>query len=228
MLSTLLMVSQLIAGGGSYGGYGGFIATGQFPAIAELNDLLDAHGIGKVESPIFSTGGGGYALIGNIFLGGSGFGGNATAKGDSVTVDASFGGGFFEFGYQRSLLRNLLGYLFLGIGGYGMELQIKPNLSNASFDDILDNPRRMTFVSKGGFAFETALALHYWIPMGKRPSFISLMLKGGAILLPAPGDWKLRDGASITSGPEVGKAHPFVSLGIFFGGRVPAWMAKRG
>lgn len=228
MLHVLIAISLLAAGGGSFGGFGGFIGGGQFPAIDEVNSVLSDHGIPEISSPVFSTGGGGYALIGNIFIGGSGYGGKATSKTSNLTVETSIGGGAFEFGYQRLLLRSLLGYVFLGIGGYGITMELRPKLADASFGEVIDSPQRMSIISIAGFAFETALALHYWIPMGKKPSFLSLMLKGGAQLLPSPGDWKLRDGAEVTTGPSIGKAHPFISVGVFFGGRVPASMVKKG
>jgi hypothetical protein len=220
-MTYLLALQLLLSYGGTYGGFGGFFFGGNTPAIEDLNSTLKNNGLPELETPFLTTGGGGYALIGKIFLGGSGFGGRGVAEGDSLKIVASTGGGFFEFGLQHLLHRSLIGYLMLGIGGYGIELELRPYLEDVEFEDLLKDPKRTSTLSMGGFALETALGLHYWFPMGKKGSFLSLFLKGGLIFTPSLGDWKLKDGAEVLKGPDVGSIHPVFQIGVCFGGKAP-------
>jgi hypothetical protein len=110
------------------------------------------------------SGGGGYRLIdGRFLIGGSGFGysvSDATARGKATL---SMGGGFVNIGYLLFAKRNLMGFPYIGFGGYGTTLRLKNDTDDDFFniDNKTINPGQHESLRSGGMGLEVGYSLTF-------------------------------------------------------------------
>jgi membrane-associated protease RseP (regulator of RpoE activity) len=177
-----------------------------------LNAMFARHGLDTLKNRQFVFGGGGWGQVGRVRLGGYGLGGGLTVDNDTVSVDVSYGVGFFEVGYALINAKHFMLTPLLGIGGCGLDMKISKLHPITNIDSLLSDPGGKIQVSKGGFAMYPGLAID--IPI----SFVGLSLKGGYIWSPMMSAWTQEGSAIKTNDPEVNLSGPFASLGIMFGG----------
>jgi len=195
---------------GGFGWFGPYVAAVNFDG---LNAAFANAGItGKLESMHWMLGGGGYALVDGVVIGGSGWGGTQTVASDSLRARVEIGGGAFELGYSVLSMKHLRVAPVLGIGGggYTIELQ-KLTPAVGSFGDLLKNPGRTATVSYSSFQLSPQLMITMPI------SFVGVQLKGGYIYSPMTPEWELKDEGNLNLGPSVAKGTPYASLDVVFG-----------
>ncbi|MCX7757726.1 MAG: PDZ domain-containing protein [candidate division WOR-3 bacterium] len=196
-------------GGAGYFGPGlGFIN------YRELNNLFALNFIPNLKRNHFMFGGGGYAQINRIRIGGYGVGGVQSVNNDQLNIEAGLGIGVFELGYSVVYTKGLLLTPYLGIGGGGISLKITP-LGNrpARLDDILGLNANfgVSKVSKGGLILLPGISLD--IPL----IFTGLSFKAGYLYSPLSGSWEHEDYGQI-AGPDFNLQGIYTSLNVLFGG----------
>ena len=202
------------------GGRGYFMCGGSIVDIDALNSRLEGKGYSKFSDSFFSLGGGGYAVINRVIIGGEGHGliGRDETSGNYKT-SLSAGYGFFDLGYIVYSTGYLNVYPLLGLGGGGINFKIVEREA-PSFDEVLDDPKRSIELSTGGFLLNVALGTDYLLKLGEdeegEGGFV-FGLRVGYTLAPVKGDWDM-DGTEISGGPEVGITGPYIRLMIGGGG----------
>ena len=202
----------------SGGGFGGFTVSGSSINVSDLNSAFQNSKYPELSRNLFMLGGGGFALVNHLLIGGEGFGGSSTVESESVKTSYSVGGGFFNLGYVLPVLKAVNIYPIVGVGGVGHSLSFRPRLFDVTFSDLLRNPSRVSSISAGSFALNFSLAIHIVEPFKGAP-FVGFFLRGGYIYSLNKADWKLEDGGEILGGPEANLSFPFATFGIIFGGR---------
>lgn len=205
-------------------GRGAFLLGLGFFDLSKLNDRLVASGYEAVDDALTVIGGEGHAVFANGFVaGGMGAGILGPTSEGPREAHMDFGGGFgmldlgFALVHTRSILFTVLG----SVGGYGWTMSIdQPGA--ARFDDVLDNPRRSTSLTRGGMLAGLTLAIEGRIPVGPaergRQGFFSLGLRAGGLYGPPLGTWSLADGSDATAGPDTRMAGVYSLLTLGFGG----------
>jgi len=216
-LLTLVLVAGTAFGRSKpqSGGIGWFGPTLAFVDPKPLNDALSARftPTKSLGSSLWGFGGGGYALIERVVIGGSGWGGDQYFESESLNAKVTLGGGEFDMGYAVVSIPHLIIAPMLGIGGtsYDVELSRRGELP-LSFDDLLQMQGLTSKVSTTSFSLNPHLVLT--IPI----SFVGLQLRGGYLYTPAFGQWEMADGGRELAGPVMGKGTPYASLNVVFGG----------
>ncbi len=201
------------------GGRGFFIIGGSWINLNDLNSKLESKGYSKLSENLISLGSGGYGRIGRFIIGGEG---HALAGKDVISGDyktsIGIGYGFFDIGYLIYTNGGLNIYPMLGIGGGGLGLKIFEN-KTATFDDVLNNPKRSSELSISGFLFNVAVGIDYLLKLGedeRGKGGLVFGIRGGYVFALSKGDWKL-DELGATGVPQIGITGPFIQL-IFGGG----------
>ncbi len=218
MLKAVAVITILSTGLIAAEGYGGFSVSMMMPTVDSINAVFKAHNLPELSGQQFTLGGCGWGGD-KIVLGGSGFGGMEVVENDSMQVQASYGGGFFEAGYVLPIASFLRVRPILGLGGTGYDLKLRPKLGDVSFDSLLAHPGRTSSISGAGFSVMGALGIT--IPI----QFIALDFKGGYIFSPSKVNWELDDGSNLLMGPYFKADGVFVTVSILFGGNEK--MAKK-
>ena len=152
------MLTMITAAAGGFGywmvGYG----YGELGDVASY--LKDANYPVPGNGGILS-GGEGYALLGNLVIGGGGFGISLqSATSPQYNSSASIGAGYFSFGYTLFNSTNLLVFPSLGIGGGGITVRIR-EAKGGSFSDLLQNPPVNLTLESDGFLLKGGLTFAY-------------------------------------------------------------------
>lgn len=194
-------------------GYGGFVLTYTMPDLSALNNALQAHDtlFPTIDNQMFTFGGGGWGGAG-VMVGGWGFGGSRRIDGDSVSIDLSYSGGFFEPGYFINIWRGFGIWPAIGIGGTNLSMNLRPVLGDVTFDSLLINPARSSRVNYGTFTVAPNISI--LIPI----EFVALQLKGGYMWSPFQGEWSLEDGSNLRLAPEINPSGIYAQASILFGG----------
>ena len=200
-----------------------FLGLGLFD-FADLNHHLRAHGYEPVNSPVTLIGGEGHAVLPSGFVIGARGGALLTPDGTGPDgLRRSFGGGFgmADIGYAFVRREALLVTLTAGIGGYGLELGLGDGQS-ASFDEVLQNPRRSASLSRGGVLVGLTAGVDGRISVGPSKDgsqgFFTLGARMGALYGPALGSWSISEGGDAIGGPGPGLVGGFAALALGFGG----------
>ncbi len=126
------------------GGKGYFMLGGNIIDIQNLNSRLETKGYPKFSDKFISLGGGGHSIIGKVIIGGEGHGLiKKEASNENYKSSLGVGYGFFDLGYIVFSTENLSLYPLLGLGGGGMSLKIMEKETHPSFDDVLNNPKKV-------------------------------------------------------------------------------------
>ena len=198
------------------GGLGGF-SFGRFSYdTKDINERFAANGVNEIEDMVYIWGGGGYGIIRNVVIGGSGAGGGIKTESDSVSIKINMGYGLFEAGYLFPLGSKIAIFPLFGIGGGGTTIYLRPDLGDVDFDDILtpDGAGRTTSISSGGFIGSLGLGAIF-----RFGEFIVIYAKG-SYLRQFGGDWQLEDGSMLKNEPDFRINGPSFSIGLAFGGLV--------
>jgi hypothetical protein len=214
ILVVLALAATAVAAPPFNGGFGCFGPTVGIVDFSGLDDALATGGITqKLGSMQWGFGGGGFAIIDRVVIGGSGWGSSQTVGSDSLRATVEISGGEFDLGYQLFSLKRLLVAPILGIGGSGYTIELQ-KLSDAplTFGQLLENPGRTSKVSFSGLTLSPQLMIT--VPI----SFVGLQLRGGYCYTPMNPQWGLEGGSKLAKGPAISKGMPFVALNVVFGG----------
>jgi hypothetical protein len=194
-------------------------------AFSSLSDRLAAHGYERLPNLLPVIGGEGHAVFPSGFvIGGHGAGLLAPDRDGPDDLALHFGGGFgmADFGFAPVHTQSLLFTMTGGIGGYGWSLGIGSK-ERASFDDVLEDPRRSASLSRGGVLVGATLGIDGRVALGGaergHQGFFTFGLRIGGLYGPAIGHFSLADGEEVSDGPNVGLTGAYAVLALGFGGR---------
>jgi hypothetical protein len=203
------------------GGMGGFTAGASFWDNSAISSRLEAQNYDPLASYGLVMGGGGYALMGHLLMGGSGFDASySRSESDSSVAELSIGGGFFEIGWLFAPSDWFWIYPTMGIGGMGYTLHLVPVQGQQDFDSLLVDPRYSATLGGGGFSATGAISTQFNIPMATGQgggAIIGIALKGQMIYSPMMGDWQV-EGRDVLGAPEPTALVPVVTGSLMFGG----------
>lgn len=195
----------------SGGGFGGPMFGYYMNEMDDLNATISSITGKSLVDMDFQMGGGGYAVMDGLIIGGYGYGGEQVLATDSLSLKYSIGGGAFEFGRLWDVRIMHIGVIGkIGSSEEVIRLEPKP-LINVSLDSLLTNPGRTSVMKRGGF--ETGLSLMGIFPI---KNWISIALKGG-VSYGFSMDWKLEDGGDILNSPQDRPLRYDISVGVMFG-----------
>ena len=209
MLKMLLSIIMINSTGGGFGGFGLWVGNVN---VDELNSHFKKYGIVELNSMHYGTGGQGYGVINNVFLGAGGFSMRQSVSSGEVKVDVSYGGGWFEVGYGLIMKKRIFVFPMVGIGGGGYEFKLYPESKDEPFDSILANPRRFASVNVDCYFVYPSFNMAVWLN-----EFVGLMIKVGyAVSLSE--DWKMEEGKNVLLPPDFKPSAPLGSVSVIFGG----------
>ena len=214
LLLVVLLATTAVAAPAVNGGFGCFGPTVGIVDFSGLDSTFSEGGIPqKLGSMQWGFGGGGFALINRVVIGGSGWGSSQTVGSDSLRATVGIAGGEFDLGYQIFSVKHLLIAPVLGIGGGGYTIELQ-KLSDApgTFENLLKNPGRTSKVSFSGLTLSPQLMVT--VPI----SFVGVQLRGGYCYTPSEPAWGIEGGDKLSSGPTISKGMPFATLNVVFGG----------
>jgi len=214
ILVVLALAATAVAAPPFNGGFGCFGPTVGIVDFSGLDSTFSKGGITqKLGSMQWGFGGGGYAIIDRVVIGGSGWGSSQTVGSSDLRATVEIAGGEFDLGYQLFSLKRLLIAPMLGIGGSGYTIELQ-KLSGMppTFDSLLQNPGYTSKVSFSGLTLSPQLVIT--VPI----SFVGLQLRGGYCYTPMNPQWGLEGGSKLAKGPAISKGMPFVALNVVFGG----------
>lgn len=206
----------------NYGGVGYFMVGYSGLQMDELNQSFKSAGIPELATGAISIGGGGHYIYKNFIIGGEGHGlAGASAENSEYKTSHSAGYGFFNLGYVVLQGKAINLYPLLGIGGGGMTVSVtdKSKLTN-SFDDVLHDPARESYLNTGGFLMNFSLSSDYFFAGSKSDKYSSgffIGLKVGYILNLTGNDWYF-SGNKLDNSPKAGISGPYIRIVIGGGG----------
>ncbi|MEO0275643.1 MAG: hypothetical protein ABIM60_02515 [candidate division WOR-3 bacterium] len=203
----ILMIKITISGG-----TGGFGLWGLISNARNLNEAFEKHGIKRIKNVFYGWGGAGWGIIDNLFIGGGGFEASGSTGREDLSVEFSYGGGFFDLGY--SILNTNLFLIFpsLGIGGYDFDIKFIPKSSDIPFDSLIENPGRISEVNISGILCNSSINVFIFLK-----KFTGLILRFGYFYLPSS-SWKLDGGYRILSHPDFTPSGFYFTINFVFGG----------
>jgi len=186
--------------------------------LGDLNSTLENNGYPAMSENFFSVGGGGHGIINNRWIiGGEGhtlLGEEATHENYKQSITGGYG--FFDLGYILFSIKDLRVYPLLGLGGGGMNLKIREDITSISMDNILDNPGRGAELTTAGFLFNLGGGIDYLFTFGKDEitrGGMFLGIRAGYTISAFKGKWMM-DGIEITGAPETGIKGPYIRIMI--------------
>lgn len=204
----------------TYSGGAGYFAIGYGNFLtSELQNFLP-EGSPELSNHHMLTGGGGYAMINDFIIGGSGY----SITGESVSTDSyeantSGGTGFFNVGYRVASSEDLNFYPLFGIGGGGLGMEIKET-NNLTTKEIVEDPGRAIQIDQSGWLVDFSVNLE-WYPIsgGDDDGHGGLLtgLKVGYIYQPFENDWEY-EGGNINNTPDFNLSGFYAQLTIGGGG----------
>uniref|UniRef100_A0A7C4YHA1 Outer membrane protein beta-barrel domain-containing protein n=1 Tax=candidate division WOR-3 bacterium TaxID=2052148 RepID=A0A7C4YHA1_UNCW3 len=222
----LFLLFAFASFGMTSGGGGGYFIGFDGIDFGNLNNFLSGQGFGKLEKYIFSEGGGGYAKIGNIMIGGSGFGFSDDISSNNYLCKVSFSYGGFEAGYSFLSIRDFNLFALFGVGSGNLTLRIDERFSPPVFDSVFLSPGRTSIIYSTYTVLKGEIGLDYLLAFGKSGKSGGGLLFGiraGYIYSPTKPDWKFEEiNTDVIGGPEVMIKGPYIHFlvigGAGFGG----------
>jgi hypothetical protein len=198
-------------------GGGGFFSVGVSTLdLGGVNDRLAAAGYPSLVPRAVSIGGGGYARLGRVLVGGEGHGLVGPAEtGRGRDVQAAGGYGLLTVGYLLRPSSRARVYPFAGVGLGGLSLNLGPAGDAPAFDDVLDNPGRSADLTQGAFLVALGAGGAYTVAGGAYGG-LRVGLRGGYRFAPAASAWQLGD--VDTTGDPAGAALSGFFLHLTLGG----------
>lgn len=196
--------------------------------LGDLNATLVAAGLPKLDDQYLTIGGAGFGEIGRFLIGGEGaglIGQHRTTSNGSYDVSLDGGFGMFRIGYNVVAHRGFDLYPTLGIGGAGMQLEIRGR-SAPTFGEVIADPARSSRMSSGGFLLGVGIDGNFRIAFGEKPTGerggMVVGLSTGYMFQPYSSDWTLDGLNSVAGGPTVKVEGFYLRLSIGGWGRKPA------
>lgn len=187
---------------------GGYFQAGYMDlGLEELNASLDDSGYPSLDSGFITLGGAGYGSRGRFLIGGEGHGileNSETTPDGAYEISAGGGYGLFRVGYLAYSEQNFDVFPLFGIGGGGLNLDIK-NRSAPLFDDVLDDPARSSSLSTGGFLLDLSVGATYRLELADEDGERGGMLFGvqvGYTFQPGETSWDLDGLNDVAGGPD--------------------------
>ena len=206
---------------GRHGGKGYFMIGWSSLDLAPLNEVLVPNGYPTFSEDFMSLGGGGHAVLGRLVLGGQGHGylaqgHDAVLPAGNYRTSVAGGAGFFDVGLVLWSRGSTTFTPMVGLGGGGIELDIR-ELSSPSFSEVLAQPGRRSKLNTGGFLLDLGASLDRILDGGRGYGYGGPLIgvRAGWVLAPFPGHWQLH-GQDVAGGPELGFTGPYVRF--MFGG----------
>ncbi len=202
------------------GGFGFFSFGPGILNLGDLNSELKSNNYPEFSENLFGMGGGGFAIVNKVVIGGEGYA--LTAKdvsNNNYKLSLSANYGFFDLGYVIFKKGNLFVYPMVGFGGGGIELKIrKPG--EPTFNDIMQDPKWGSTISTGGFLLNFSIGSHFLFAFGKDEKGtggIAIGFRAGYVYTPFEGDWVM-DTEKVGGGPQIGVTGPYVYFSVGGGG----------
>jgi hypothetical protein len=212
LLASLIAVMSVGAQGVAVqqpeGGRGFFKIGAVGLDLDDLNSTLRSAGYPELSSTFLTLGGGGYGGRGRWSFGGEGHGlvgRNRTTEDGAYQVSANGGYGLFRVAYTAITRRNLDIYPSFGLGGGGMQLDIRGR-SSPTFADVLADPGRSARLSTGGLIVDAGVSVDYRIRVpqsGGEPAGPLVGFSVGWLGSPAVGGWDLDGMSTVAGGPTL-------------------------
>jgi len=198
------------------GGLGFFTVGLRWAHLDPLHRALTGAGFAPLADRFVSLGGGGWAVLGRLLLGGEGYGllGQRTTLGDREARLAG-GYGFFDLGYVIARSSAVRAYGLVGLGGGRWSLRIQEAGRVPDFAGLLRRPEGSTRLTTGGFLLQTAVGLDLGAPVVRRSGYRGDFLVGlrvGYVWQPGGEGWRLEGGPPVVGGPDVRLTGPTVYL----------------
>jgi hypothetical protein len=194
---------------GRHEGGRGFFKVGALALdLDALNSSLRGAGYPELSSSFLTLGGGGFGGRGRWAFGGEGhgiIGRNRTTDDGAYRVSANGGYGLFRVAYATITRRHVDVYPSIGIGGGGMQLDIRGR-SSPSFAEVLADPGRSARLSTGGLIVDVGVSADYRIHVpqpGGEPAGPLVGVSAGWLGSPAVGEWDLDGLNSVAGGPTL-------------------------
>ena len=181
-----------------------------------LNQTLRAEGISEFEEGFYTLGGGGHVERDRFLIGGEGHAmleQSETSGGFKRRLSGGYG--FFDLGYLvvRTDRVRVFALGGMGVGGVGLTAEER---SVASFEEVLEEPRRGSTLSTGGFLFQLAAGADHIFRFRDNPNSSSGMavgLRAGYVFSPGEGEWRV-NGSDAAGGPETGTGGFYVRFSV--------------
>lgn len=211
-----------------FGAAGGISPTFVFPNLNDLNNEIKNFGLPVMENNLFTFGGGGYVylmFIENLRIGGVGFGGSKSVKGNvflsgsklNREVDYDFGFGGFTFEYTLPFIKGIAVSVG-GIFGAGSQvISIYESKGNFSWDNSWPNSSKFNSsvsneIKNNFFSITPTLNIDYALTR-----FVAFRI-GGGYILNFSNDWKINNDIEIINVPKGLTSNNFyIQTGIYFG-----------
>ncbi len=214
LCGTFVQGQEIASASSEKGGVGYSMFGRSILDLGDLNSKLENSGYPAMSENFFSVGGGGHAIIHNRWIiGGEGhtlLGEEATHENYMQSITGGYG--FFDLGYILFSIKDLRVYPLLGLGGGGMNLKIREDITSISMDNILDNPGRGAELTTAGFLFNLGGGIDYLFTFGKDDitrGGMFLGVRAGYTISAFKGKWMM-DGIEISGAPEIGMKGPYI------------------
>ncbi|HHW15405.1 MAG TPA: hypothetical protein GXX28_10815 [Firmicutes bacterium] len=146
---------------GEYGGGGYFTPTIIRLDLSSLNAELAKYNYPKLGDTVTALGGGGYALIDRLLIGGEGGGFTATAANNQYSTSLEGGYGLFRVGYVVHSTERFRLYPSVGLGGGGATLRLRDlNRTAPALDNALNQPTEVAY-STGSWLIDLGVGADY-------------------------------------------------------------------
>jgi hypothetical protein len=218
-------IAFAISGGIGYFSFG----LGYGTNFSDMNKILKNETFPTISPGGIQWGGGGFAVIKNITIGGEGYGFFVLSQPEAKDLKVSFSGGFgtFNLGYVVYNTKSFILSPFIGIGGGSNSITVQEKTGETiHFDKELLEGKKLkeSRVSRGIFALSLGLGGNL-LTLGKRTDkgFAGLILgfRLGYIFEPFGSKWKIGD--SEVKGIPSSFSLSRVFLNITIGGGRVAW-----
>jgi len=207
LLIKILLISKIGVGGG----LGGFGIYGVSPDMSSMNEALKRNGYSEINKTLFGWGGGGYAVMSNLWIGGAGFGTSQEISSNNTYVKVSYSGGFFEIGYTLFNTKFVSIVPSLGLGSSELSMRFIPANKDIEFDSLLTNPARSSELEISSIGVYPSL--NFLIPI---KFFTFIFLKIGYNFT-FSSSWKIDDKYSVLNKPDFSPRGLTFSFNIMFG-----------
>jgi hypothetical protein len=206
------------------GGMGYFMTGYSLNDYSGINSLLKTNGYPEMKEGGVAFGGGGHFINNNVIIGGEGNGltGSLT-KNSTYQVKSSTGYGFFNMGYMLVHKNKFLMYPMMGLGGGGTTIAITLlEDAPATFQYLLEDPGRESYINTGGFLMNFSLNANLIVLGGGSDKGTGGLMAGirlGYILDPATNSWKFNEN-KLSGSPDSGLSGFYFRITIGGGGYV--------
>lgn len=228
LLCMVLLIALPFAGmanGGSaqepaMGFGGGGPMVGLFlPDLDEVNGFLIDHGFAQLDEMLITAGGGGRGgVIGDLVVGGMGWGGWVESNREELAASLSFGFGGFDIGYAVGGTSRSVLTIGTVLGGGGASLELFGYAPENGPENDLEWMPAGIIVEPTKLEFSTAFAaIQPYVDMQVQLlDWLGLGVRIGYLLAPIEISWG--DAEISLYSPDLNLSGPFVGFSLVFGG----------